>query len=205
MKTTKIIAAAALSFLAAAAAHAATDAPARVATCVACHGTQGEGSASGVPRLAGQNAEYLARALAAFRGATRASPVMQPIAGSLSDVDIHDLSAYFAGLPASRTPEAQPQAAGLVAAGKQLAQAGAAAAGVPACASCHGAGPAGSGARFPGLEGQPAAFVVSRLHEFQARAEKQAPEPGSMTAIAVRLNDMQIKQAAAYFSTLRQP
>lgn len=205
MKTTKIVAAAALSVLATGAAHAAADAPAGVATCVACHGTQGEGSPSGVPRLAGQNAAYLARALAAFNGGTRASPVMRPIASSLSDAAIHELSAYFAGLPGSRTPAAQPQAADLVAAGKQLAQAGAVAAGVPACFSCHGAGPAGVGTRFPGLAGQPAAFVANRLHEFQARAEKQAPKPGSMTAIAARLDDMQIRQAAAYFSTLRQP
>ena len=206
MKTTKIIAAAALSVLAAAAAHAAaTNAPAGVAACVACHGMQGEGNASGVPRLAGQNAAYLARALAAFKDGTRASPVMQPIASSLSDAAIHDLSAYFAGLPAPRTPAAQPQAAGLVAAGKQLAQAGAVAAGVPACFSCHGAGRSGIGDRFPGLAGQPVAFVVNRLHEFQARAEKKTPEPGTMTAIAVRMDEMQISQAAAYFSTLSQP
>jgi len=214
MKTVRIIAAAVVACigaqLSAQAAPAgpspAHDPPTGVATCVACHGMQGEGSsASGAPRLAGQNAAYLARALAAFKDGTRASPVMQSIASSLSDAQMHDLAAYFAGLPAPRPPAAQAPAAGLVAAGKQLAQAGAVAAGVPACSSCHGVGSSGAGARFPGLAGQPAAFVVNRLHEFQARAEKKTPEPGSMTAIAARLDEMQIGQAAAYFSTLSEP
>src|SRR5205823_4077552 len=65
--------------------------PAGAATCAACHGVQGEGSAAGVPRLAGQKAEYLEHALASFKAGTRTSPVMQPVAGGLSDADVHEL------------------------------------------------------------------------------------------------------------------
>jgi cytochrome c553 len=57
-----------------------------LATCAACHGAAGEGSsARGIPRLAGQNADYLAHALSMFKDGTRASPVMQPVAQNLSD------------------------------------------------------------------------------------------------------------------------
>ena len=48
------------------------------ATCAACHGAQGEGSATGAPRLAGQNAQYLERALTMLKEGTRTSSIMQP-------------------------------------------------------------------------------------------------------------------------------
>lgn len=182
-------------------AHAALVAPAGIATCVACHGAQGEGSASlGAPRLAGQNEQYLAHALAMFKDGTRANPIMQPIAGGLSDEDIPQLAGYFAALHGPLAPAAAPQPAELVAAGKQLARVGAA--GTAACFSCHGADGVGVGARFPSLVGQPAAFVVNRLHEFQARAKAKTPEPGTMTAVSTQLDETQIRQVAAYLSTL---
>jgi cytochrome c553 len=87
-------------------------------------------------------------------------------------------------------------------AGTQLAETGAAP-DVPACFSCHAAGGKGNGARFPGIAGDPAAFVVARLHEFQARAKGKTPAPGSMTAVAATLSDTQIEEAAAYLSVTR--
>jgi hypothetical protein len=48
---------------------------------------------------------------------------------------------------------------------------------------------------FDGKESEPVAFVVARLREFQARAKKKMPAPGTMTAVAVMLSDMQIEEA----------
>jgi cytochrome c553 len=93
-----------------------------------------------------------------------------------------------------------PQAA-QVAAGEHLAQFGDGA-NLAACFSCHAAGGQGNGARFPSIAGQPATFVVARLHEFQERAKKGTPKPGSMTAVAAEMSDTQIETAAAYLSTL---
>src|ERR1700722_10723973 len=96
-----------------------------VATCAACHGAAGEGSSTrAIPRLAGQNADYLAHALAMVQDGTRASPVMQPVAQNLSDSDMRQLADYFA---AQHPPLAQavtaPTAAQLET-GEQLAHAG---------------------------------------------------------------------------------
>jgi cytochrome c553 len=55
----------------------------------------GEGSTSGAPRLAGQDAEYMSHALSMFKSATRASPIMQPIAQGLSDTRMSKLAGYF--------------------------------------------------------------------------------------------------------------
>ena len=175
-----------------------------VATCAACHGAAGEGSpASAIPRLAGQNADYMAHALAMFKDGTRASPVMQGVAHNLSDRDMRALAQYFSTQKPPLAPAAEPAQAAQVEAGRQLAQMGDGA-GLAACFSCHATGGTGNGARFPGIAGQPASFTVARLHEFQARAKSGAVKPGSMTAVAAQLSDAQIEAAASYLSTLRR-
>jgi cytochrome c553 len=184
-------------------AHAGTpDAPTGATTCVACHGPQGEGSATGAPRLAGQNAQYLEHALSTFKAGTRTSPIMQPVASGLSDAEAHELASYFAGLHGPRVASAAPPPAGLVQAGKELAQVGAMRDPTPPCFSCHGTEGHSDKARYPSLAGQPAAYVVSRLHDFQARARAKPPDPLTMTAVAARLDEVQIRQVAAYLSTL---
>jgi cytochrome c553 len=180
-------------------------APEASAACVACHGAQGEGSATGSPRLAGQNAQYLERALTMFKAGARTSPIMQPVARGLSDAEIHELTTYFAGLHGTRVPATAPQPTDLVVAGKELAQVGTMTDPTPPCVSCHGIDGHGAGARFPSIAGQPAAFLVNRLHEFQARAKAKAPAFGTMTEVATHLNDTQIEQVAAYLSTLPPP
>jgi cytochrome c553 len=172
-----------------------------IATCVACHGALGAGTATGGPRLAGKDPDYLAHALSMFKARTRASAVMQTVAFNLSDSEIHQLATFFSRQDPPLAEGAPPQQS-LVIAGKQLAETGAGSA-VPACFSCHGAGGKGNGARFPGIAGEPAAFVISRLHEFQARAKGKPPAPGTMTAVAATLNDAQIEEAAAYLSVTR--
>ena len=63
--------------------------PPSITTCVACHGALGAGTVSGGPRLAGNDPDYLAHALAMFKAGTRASDAMQAVARNLSDSDIH--------------------------------------------------------------------------------------------------------------------
>ena len=172
-----------------------------IATCIACHGVLGAGTVTGGPRLAGKDPDYLAHALSMFKAGTRASAAMQAVAHNLSDSEIRELAIYFS----KQNPplaEGAPPPQNLVIAGKQLAEMGAGS-DVPACFSCHAAGGKGNGARFPGIAGEPAAFVVARLHEFQARAKGKAPAPGTMTAVAATLNDAQIEEAAAYLSIIR--
>lgn len=173
---------------------------AEASKCTGCHGLHGQGSPGGVPRLAGQNADYLNHALSMFRAGTRASPIMQPIARNLDDTQIRQLADYFYNQSAPHvdmTASGSPQ---LVLAGKQLAETGAA--NVAACFGCHAAQGKGNGARFPAIAAEPAQFIINRLHEFQARAQGKAPQPGTMTAVASSLDEKQIEAAAAYLSQL---
>ena len=173
-----------------------------VVTCAACHGAAGEGSSTGaIPRLAGQNTDYLAHALSMFRDGTRASPVMQSVAHNLSDSDMHELAEYFAAQHSPLEQAAQAPQAAQIEAGRRLAELGDGA-NVAACFGCHAIGGKGNGARFPSIAGQPAIFTAERLHEFQARAKNGAAKPGTMTAVAAQMTDAQIEAAGAYLSTL---
>jgi cytochrome c553 len=171
-----------------------------VAACVTCHGTRGEGAPSGAPRLAGQNAQYMSHALSMFKAGKRVSPIMQPIAQTLSDAQMSALADYFSKQTAPLAEARSAASPQLLQAGKNLSESGVA--NVAACFSCHGAQGSGNGARFPSIAGQPAQFVIDRLHEFQARAQAKPPQPGTMTAVAATLDESQIQAAAVYLSRL---
>jgi cytochrome c553 len=70
-------------------------------TCTGCHGIPGYNNAYptySVPKIGGQNYEYLISALKSYRDGERTHPTMELQASSLSEQDIQDISAYFAGL-----------------------------------------------------------------------------------------------------------
>ena len=73
----------------------------KIAMCEGCHGIPGYRTAYPdvyrVPKLGGQSAAYLANALNAYKAGQRMHPSMRGIAAGLSDKDIADLAAYYAG------------------------------------------------------------------------------------------------------------
>jgi cytochrome c553 len=66
------------------------------APCAACHGADGNSPAPNFPRLAGQHADYLVKALEDYKTGARKNPIMAGFAGGLSKQDREDLAAYFA-------------------------------------------------------------------------------------------------------------
>lgn len=72
----------------------------KAATCSACHGGNGISQIPMYPNLAGQKEQYLVLQLKAFRDGERKNMVMSSMAAGLSDTDIDNLSAYYAGLNA---------------------------------------------------------------------------------------------------------
>jgi cytochrome c553 len=85
-------------------AHAAGDArmgAEKAYTCTGCHGIPGYNNVYPtykVPKIGGQNYEYLVAALKGYRDGEREHPTMKLQAQSLSDSDIENVSAYFASL-----------------------------------------------------------------------------------------------------------
>ncbi len=74
------------------------------AMCVACHGADGNSTDPQYPRLAGQHANYLERALLDYRSGARKNPIMAGFAGGLTDADIANLAAYYSSQAGVVTP-----------------------------------------------------------------------------------------------------
>ena len=69
-------------------------------TCMGCHGTPGYSNVYPtyqVPKLGGQHAEYIVAALKAYANQQRPHKTMHANTSSLSEQDMADIAAYFAG------------------------------------------------------------------------------------------------------------
>ena len=175
--------------------------PAAAAGCVPCHGRNGQGQpATGIPRLAGLNAQYIEHQLASFKDGTRKNRIMLMIASDLSDDEKKAIANYYADMttPKSETAPADPA---VIAAGGKLAATGDWPNGVPGCGQCHGAAGLGVGADFPRLAGQSAIYIEKALRSWKAGDRKNDPM-GVMANVANKLTDDQIKSVAAYYESL---
>lgn len=65
-------------------------------TCAACHGPDGNSAIADFPRLAGQHADYLVKALQDYKSGARKNAIMAPLAGALTQRDMEDLAAFYA-------------------------------------------------------------------------------------------------------------
>ena len=102
-RMTVIVAAATLCLALGATANAAGDAAAgkqKTVMCAGCHGIPGYKTAFpsvyNVPKLGGQHAGYIVKALQGYKAGERSHPTMRAIAADLSDQDMADLAAYYA-------------------------------------------------------------------------------------------------------------
>lgn len=73
-----------------------------VSACIACHGPTGAGNpAANFPKLSGQHATYVEKAMKDFRSGKRtndANKMMQSIAEKMSDKEIKAVASYISGL-----------------------------------------------------------------------------------------------------------
>lgn len=72
------------------------------AQCAACHGEDGTSTNEDMyPHLAGQYADYIAKALKDYQTGARQNPIMAPFVQELSDQDRADIAAWFSSQPGS--------------------------------------------------------------------------------------------------------
>jgi len=152
-------------------------------TCLGCHGVQGYKNAYpnySVPELRGQHPEYLISALKEYKSGERSHFTMHSQAEELSEQDMTDIAAYFAGapLPAGHKAAAEvPPVASL-------------------CVSCHGADGVGITPLYPTLAGQHADYLARALDEYQKGARKNV----IMATFAAHLTSAQMDALADYFA-----
>jgi cytochrome c553 len=173
---------------------------AKSATCMACHGMEGNSANPEWPNLAGQHASYVAKQLKHFKVGERSNALMSPMAMMLADQDVEDVAAYYAATTPRPTGEAEPSKVKL---GEKIYRAGIPAAGVPACAGCHGPAGAGNpGAAFPRIGGQHAVYAAAQLRAYKTGARATDPN-AMMRTITAKLSDAEIDAVASYLQGMR--
>lgn len=165
--------------------------------CFICHGAAGESSSPVFPRLAGQNASYVARQLADYKSGKRKSTTMQPMVEDLTAEDFRALGQFFAQQPTAVHAVADTELAQV---GRFVYNRGNPWSGVPACATCHGATGQGTDA-LPRLAGQHAQYMENQLRQFNTR--ERTNDNAVMHGIAAKLSELETKAVAAYLSGLK--
>jgi len=174
--------------------------PSGAPPCAQCHAFTGSSDGSGAfPRVSGQSALYLARQLQDFASGVRSNAIMSSIARALSPDDIADVAAYYEKAEARFPPLANADP-GLVRRGKELAESGDRAKGIPACGACHGTGGAGESPTVPYLAGQYAHYTELELQMWQQGYRRNSPT--TMTLFAKMLDAQEIAALAAYYQQL---
>ena len=169
-----------------------------VTTCATCHGPQGRSISPKFPRLAGQQASYLAAQMNAFKNHTRGDPdalgYMWGMASTLDDDLIAGLSAYYA---AQRPADGVRGDATAIARGREIYLNGLLDKGIPACAACHGPEAKGT-SDFPRLAGQSSQYILKQLGAYQNNLRNVAIMHG--VASGLRMSEM--APLAAYLNSL---
>jgi cytochrome c553 len=165
-------------------------------SCFLCHGMQGESASELYPRLAGQNAAYVAKQLANFKSGERKSKTMQPMVAALSLEDMRALGLYFSRQESA--PHA-PADAGLAALGKEIYLKGGAATEVAACFGCHGERGHGS-EKLPRLAGQVVSYLAAQIRGFGTR--ERTNDNAVMHTIAARMTEDEIRAVAEFLGGL---
>jgi len=157
---------------------------AAAAACAGCHGDKGISATPATPSLAGQDAQYLAAALEAYKSGARADETMKGIAASLDAAATKNLSAYYASL----APQAPAVSRPLTTA--QWAE---------RCDRCHGANGNSTDPRLPALAGQREEYLKGVLGAYRDGTRKSA----AMAAMSAALTESDIDALAAHYSRQR--
>jgi cytochrome c553 len=138
---------------------------AKAATCIGCHGVNGNSVVPSFPKLAGQSEGYLLKQLQDFKSGARVDGMMAGIVAPLTDADMANLAAYYATQTVSQGVAKKDAN---IALGEKIYRGGKKETSVTACIACHG--PQGSGipaAGFPALSSQHSAYVSKQLKLFR--------------------------------------
>ncbi len=164
--------------------------------CAACHTSDGSRGSPANPIIQGQHPEYLAKQLTEFKAGKRANPIMQGMAAALSEADMKNVAAFYAGKqPKPGFAKEKDQ----VALGEKIYRGGIADRMVPACAGCHGPSGAGIPSQYPRLSGQHADYTAAQLNAFRSGARANSAQ---MTGVAAKMNDREIKAVSDYIAGL---
>jgi len=153
------------------------------AAATACAGCHGEGGVSTgtAPSLAGQDAQYFAGAMRAYKSGARAEAAMKAPAASLDDTAIKDLAAYYA----DQTP--QPPRVKKPMTLEEVAD---------RCNRCHGVDGNSTDPHTPAIAAQRADYLDPVMRAYRKGDRKST----AMSAMLDGMSDDEIAELAAHYS-----
>lgn len=154
---------------------------AAAASCAACHGNLGISGNPLTPSVAGQDAQYLAAALQAYKDGSRTNDSMKGAAAALEERAVKDIAAYYA----AQQPEPLSVRRPLT-----LAE------WTARCERCHGVNGNSPAPLIPALAAQRADWLEHVLHAYRTGARKST----AMAAMSALLTEADVKELAAYYS-----
>jgi len=160
--------------------------------CSTCHGPAGVSTQLMVPRLAGQQRDYLEVQLKAFRTKSRNDPeahtFMSSIASTLNDNVVAGLAEYYAAQTPGKGRDAGRDAI-QIAQGERLYQNGDRERGIAACSACHGSKAEGMSV-FPRLAGQHAYYLGTQMQALQNKLRESPVMHGVIKNLTIE--DIQV-------------
>jgi cytochrome c553 len=157
---------------------------AAAAACAGCHGDGGVSTNPSTPSLAGQDAEYFAAAMRAYKAGSRSDATMRALAASVDDNGVKDLAAYYANQqprqPAVKKPLTTAELASR-------------------CDRCHGVNGNSTDPRSPALAAQRVDYLERAMRAYQKGERKSK----AMAAMLDGLADAEIERLAVHYSGQR--
>lgn len=183
--------------------------------CAECHGVDGNlhapNESAKIPKLAGQNTQYLLKQFQDFRSGERHNDFMALMARNLEDEEVVDILAWY-GSQAIMAPSEGAVTVGN-SLGEKLYRAGDLSRGIVACAACHGI--AGRGVvqspsshptllpeLIPVIGGQDWYYLDQQLRDWRS-GERSNSAGAIMNTVTEKLTDAEITALSDYISTLK--
>jgi cytochrome c553 len=154
---------------------------AAAAGCAGCHGDKGVSGNPANPSLAGQDAQYLAAALQAYKEGSRNDETMKGLAASLDEAAAKNLAAFYANQQPQPTNVRKPLTTA------EWAQ---------RCDRCHGVDGNSTDPRLPALAAQRVDYLERVLHAYRT-GERKSPQ---MAAMSEALTEADVENLAAYYA-----
>ena len=151
--------------------------------CLGCHGIEGNMTTYPpyhVPRLGGQNPNYIVKALKGYAGDDRVHEGMHAQAADLDDQELEDIAAFFASAAAVEADtEVEPPESGIY------------------CVACHGVNGVSITTEFPHLAGQHADYLNETIRQYLEGERSDI----SMNAFLNMLSEEQLNELSEFYAS----
>ena len=159
--------------------------------CNGCHGAGGVSSGDSIPSIAGQDAEYMTRAMLEYKEGKRSATIMNRIAKGYKEYELRKIARYFSRKPWRSIASIQETT--LLERGRTLHR--------KHCAECHEDIGRYQDQDVPRIAGQPHRYLIIQMTLYRDGIEN-LPQPNEMADKMALLDKTDIEALAQLYSSI---